>query len=106
MIRIVLLPLYTYPVTFCYTTLHSVTCYLPCRVPLLNHRKQTQVVHTMNNQHPAVLLKKQFQAGLISLAELINDCWEKGWELERTERGNFRIKGRDNAARWVVTIRV
>ena len=59
----------------------------------------------MTNEHPAKVLKEQFLAGLISLAELVNECWENGWELERTKNGYFRIKGRDNAARWVITIR-
>lgn len=59
----------------------------------------------MISTHPAVTLKEQYLAGLISYIELYDGVEANGWELDRSPNGYLRIKGRDNNARWVVTIR-
>lgn len=59
----------------------------------------------MTNKHPAKHAKELYLSGLISYPELYTMVESNGWELNRAPNGILRIKGRDNNARWVVTIR-
>lgn len=59
----------------------------------------------MTNTHPAKQAKELYLSGLISYLELYDEVERNGWELHRAPNGILRIKGRDNNARWVVTIR-
>lgn len=51
-------------------------------------------------------LKELYVSGLIDSNEVATSCIANGWTLARTPTGRYwQIKGRDNNARWVLTLR-